>query len=155
MGKYVEQSILKSPCVIMPTCTFEAIEHHAKTAYPNECCGLLIGRSTKNTIQITYHTSSENVSDESKRDNFEIDPRIRFEVMRELQKNPDLSIIGHYHSHPNHSAAPSEKDKQMTFEPHMVWVIMSVNDCSQFDIAAYLFDTDLNNFNTLPITVVD
>ena len=150
----MEQLIPNALRVTMPASTFRAIENHAKMAYPNECCGLLVGRSIKNTIQIRYHTSSKNVTAKNKRDNFEIDPKLRFDVMRELQNKRNLSIIGHYHSHPNHSAVPSEKDKEMTFEPHMVWIIISVDDWFQLDMAAYLFDPNSNNFNTLPITIM-
>ena len=71
----------------------------AEEAYPGECCGLLVGhRDDQGGLEVTAIEPSPNVA-ASGNDRFEVDPRVRLDVMRALENTPE-SIIGHYHSHP-------------------------------------------------------
>jgi len=100
----------------------------AELAFPNECCGLLIGQVLSNGNFIAKKiTPSPNIAKENHRDNFELDPQIRFNVMREL-RNDSNKIIGHYHSHPNQTGKPSTKDYNMAFEPELIWVIVPLEN---------------------------
>jgi proteasome lid subunit RPN8/RPN11 len=100
----------------------------AEMTFPNECCGLLIGQNTYNGDYIANKiTPCTNVAKGNLNDSFEVDPQVRFNIMRELTNGSD-KIIGHYHSHPNQSGKPSIRDFEMAFEPELVWLIIPVDN---------------------------
>ena len=104
----------------------ERINAQAQSAYPDECCGLLAGRTQADaSITVTRVVSSPNVAASPGGDRFEVDPKVRFDLMRELD-GTDEDIVGHYHSHPDHPAEPSKTDLAMAFEPDLVWLITAV-----------------------------
>ncbi len=117
-----------SPVILVPDTMVGAMMQAAEAAYPQECCGLLIGRQEAGGDFIASETaSSPNVAKGNRKDSFEIDPQIRFDVMRDLGDGPE-KIIGHYHSHPGHAGEPSARDLEMAFEPEMVWLIIAVEN---------------------------
>jgi len=98
----------------------------AQGVYPGECCGLLVGRvETNGSITVTRIVPSANVADPPGNDRFEVSPKVRFDLMRELSGTPQ-TIIGHYHSHPDQAAEPSATDLSMAFEPDLIWLITAV-----------------------------
>ena len=85
---------------------------------------------------------------------FEVDPKLRFDVMREAQsRNDGVDIIGHYHSHPDGPAAPSAKDLSMAYEPNMVWLICRVAPNEEVTIGAFQPCSDRSAFNTLELVI--
>ena len=105
-----------------------AIERAAEEAYPEEACGLLVGRSAPGErYSVSTVEASANVAEPPRTRRFEVDPKLRLRLERALRESPD-SVIGVYHSHPDGSAAPSETDISMIFEPDMVWLITAVAD---------------------------
>lgn len=105
-----------------------AIERAAEDAYPEEACGLLVGRSTPGAgYRVSTVEASANVAEPPRTRRFEVDPKLRLRLERALRESPD-SVIGVYHSHPDGSAQPSETDISMIFEPDMVWLITAVAD---------------------------
>lgn len=98
----------------------------AEAAYPREACGLLVGFDRADgDIEVSEVVASPNVADPSRKDRFEVDPALRFEVQRRLEGR-STAIIGHFHSHPDHCAQPSPTDLAMVWEPDLIWVITSV-----------------------------
>ncbi|MBF0561671.1 MAG: M67 family metallopeptidase [Alphaproteobacteria bacterium] len=95
----------------------------AEAAYPAECCGLLVGEfdPIAGLAHVTRVVPSRNLLAGEASDRFEIDPAVRFRVMRE----PGF-LIGHYHSHPDGPAQPSARDRAMVYEPELVWLIIAV-----------------------------
>jgi proteasome lid subunit RPN8/RPN11 len=98
-----------------------AIERHAEETYPQECVGLLIGRlegehKSVEEIFVAQNTWSADVSltdaehEHSLRDRFYLDPRDYLRADRAARAS-DLDIVGCYHSHPDHPAQPSERDR--------------------------------------------
>ena len=105
-----------------------AIERAAEAAYPEEACGLLVGRSKSGGAwEVSAVEASDNVAEPPRTRRFEVDPKLRLRLERALRESPD-SIVGVYHSHPNGSAEPSETDVSMIFEPNMIWLITAVVD---------------------------
>jgi proteasome lid subunit RPN8/RPN11 len=118
----------------------ELIYHHAKQTYPEECCGLLVGKIEQNQKVIVKVIPTENnwVNDanlfanftqyssqeRSKRDSFSIAPKTLIQVQKEARKL-NLDIIGIYHSHPDHPAIPSEFDREIAWETYS-YIIVSV-----------------------------
>jgi proteasome lid subunit RPN8/RPN11 len=88
------------------------IRTHGETAYPNECCGVLIGevddagcKTARSTLTI------DNAREDGEQyHRFLITPEdmLRAEQAARAMK---LDVIGFYHSHPDHPSAPSGYDK--------------------------------------------
>lgn len=114
----------------------------AEDAYPEECCGLLIGRRQETgDFTVTEAVPSPNVAGGDHADSFEVSPQLRFNLMRRLGDGPE-QIIGHYHSHPGHPGEPSARDLEMAFEPDMVWLIIAVENGLAQPPRAHIVDTD-------------
>ena len=102
------------------------IEAAGVTAYPDECCGLLIGHDIdEGGIEVVRVVMSENVEPGDTRARFEIDPALLIALQRDLRGARDR-IVGHYHSHPDHPARPSAHDAKRAWQPEMVWLITAV-----------------------------
>jgi proteasome lid subunit RPN8/RPN11 len=133
----------------------------AETAYPKECCGLLVGHDDgAGALMVTRTVLSKNVAKGPRLDQFEIDPQVRFNVMRELESYAEVNeprhrIIGHYHSHPNHPAQPSATDLEMAYEPNLVWLITSVVDGQATLTTAHCINADGSQFRQIPLQTTD
>ncbi|MBL6932120.1 MAG: M67 family metallopeptidase [Rhodospirillales bacterium] len=131
----------------------DQITRAAQDAYPNECCGLLGGHGDLDgDVIITRVQPSKNVAQEGIRDRFEVDPKVRFDLMRKLEGGQER-IIGHYHSHPDHSAMPSQHDLKMAFEPDLLWLIIALEDGRVTDTRAHRIDVDASTFQEVPLSV--
>ena len=111
--------------VFVPAEILEQIRVHAAAAEPEECCGLLAGRiETGGDCRIWELRASANVALDDRRRRFEIDPQVRFDLMRTCDAAGDgRAVVGHYHSHPGHPAEPSKSDLEAAHEPDMIWLI--------------------------------
>ena len=133
----------------------------AENAYPKECCGLLVGcENGEGALFVTRVVLSKNVANRSRLDRFEVDPQVRFNVMRELDNctkhdGPRQRVIGHYHSHPNHPAQPSKTDLEMAYEPNLVWLITSVVDGQATLTTAHCINADGSQFKQIPLKTTD
>ncbi len=137
--------------ILIPPRLLQRIAGAAEHAYPEECCGLLIGRGDDaSRVDVTRIAASRNVAEGRERDSFEVDPKLRFDLMRELNDGPDR-IVGHYHSHPDHPARPSVRDTEMAWEPDLVWVIVSVEDGRAGPVTAHVFDSRNGRFREIAI----
>jgi len=103
-----------------------AIQGAAESAYPEEACGLLVGRRAPGGAWcVGAVEASANVAAPPRTRRFEIDPGLRLRLMRTLRDGPD-EVIGVYHSHPDGAPEPSDTDRAMIFEPAMIWLITAV-----------------------------
>ena len=129
----------------------------AETSYPRECCGLLAGHTDEiGDRLITRVILSRNLSSGDTRDSFEVDPKVRFSLMRDLeQAGNGETIVGHYHSHPDCSSAPSSRDLAMAYEPNLVWVILAVHNGIVTETRAYMVTGDTGTFNEIPLRILD
>ena len=83
-----------------------------------EVCGLLFGHDG----WVTAAEATENVAADN-RIHFEIDPTRLIAAYR-AERNGGPRLIGHYHSHPSGSAAPSPCDRAAA-EPGRLWLILA------------------------------
>jgi len=135
----------------------QEVRDHAERAYPDECCGLLVGAvDADDVVTVTRITPSPNVridaGGEGGEDRFEIDPQIRFDLMRALQGS-DENIVGHYHSHPDHPAEPSIHDLDMAFEPELVWLIVAVNQGQSTDARTWRLNRDTTTITAVNLVI--
>jgi proteasome lid subunit RPN8/RPN11 len=123
----------------------------AERAYPDECCGLLVGHDGPDgRIVVARIVESRNVRTDRARDRFEIDPQVRIAIERELRGAAER-VVGHYHSHPDHPARPSATDLEMAFEPNLIWIIVGVIDGQVGEINAFRLDEARGEFAAIPI----
>lgn len=129
--------------VLLPDKERKAVLDHARSSYPEECCGLIIGqRQPVDRYEVSRIIKSDNVSTGDRTMSFEIDPALLLRTHRELRGTPD-AIIGYYHSHPDGPASPSETDRAGVTEADMIWLITSGSRTEKkLDIAAYVSSVD-------------
>jgi proteasome lid subunit RPN8/RPN11 len=141
--------------ILIPSRLLEHVVDDAERTYPEECCGLLIGEGDPSgTVTITRVVSSPNLSSGGKGDSFEVDPKLRFDLMRALEGGVE-GIVGHYHSHPDHPARPSRRDVEMAWEPEMVWLITSVIGGTAVRTTAHVIDRTRGRSRRIAIKTSD
>ena len=96
----------------------------AERAYPDECCGFFFGSDNEHEREITLAMPIENSKEGDKRRRFQIAPTDYLKAERFADEN-GLSLLGVYHSHPEHPAQPSEHDRSQAM-PWFSYVIISV-----------------------------
>lgn len=127
----------------------EALAREAESAYPRECCGLLVGHEESGDWSIQDIVPSANLS-ERPSISFEIDAALRLSLQKSLRGTGN-AVIGHYHSHPDGLVRPSARDTERAWEAGMIWLILSVNGGVASDSAAYLFESGEAGFSPLAI----
>lgn len=141
--------------ILLPPVLLKQIVDAAEAAFPEECCGLIVGRSqAPDRLLATRLAVSDNVATDDRRQRFEIDPRVRLRIEREVRGGPER-VIGVYHSHPGHRAQPSLRDLSMAFEPDLVWLITSVIDGQAVHTTAHALDADGRQFHEVPLRTDD
>jgi len=127
----------------------DLIRQEAEAAWPNECCGLLVGTGNRTEgIVVADVVPSPNLAASDRSDRFEVDPEVRFKTMRDCEAQ-DLEIVGHYHSHPEHPPEPSAVDLEMAYEPELVWLIAGLTDGKVNALNAFRLNDDASAFEAI------
>ncbi len=131
----------------------DRIEAAGAAAYPDECCGLLIGHDGGDgAIEIVRVVMSDNVEAGDRRSRFEIDPALLIALGRDLRGAGDR-IVGHYHSHPDHPARPSAHDAKRAWQPEMVWLITAVIGGEAMETTAHVIEDGGGGFRRIGLSV--
>jgi proteasome lid subunit RPN8/RPN11 len=122
-------------------------------AYPNECCGILIGEIDDAGVKTAKRLESiQNAREDGEQyHRFLITPEdmLRAEKTARAAK---MDVIGFYHSHPDHPAAPSEYDKDHAL-PFYSYVIISVEKGKAKELTSWELTADRTDF--LPENVLE
>src|ERR1700719_5051084 len=110
-GFSIKKSTINNSCMLKIKQTDHAsIRRHGEEAYPNECCGVLLGRVTDDGMRVVTSTAPcGNTRTDSAHNRYNIDPRDLVRIQREGRERGE-DIIGFYHSHPDHPARWSPHD---------------------------------------------
>ncbi len=107
--------------------TRERMLADALQTFPDECCGFLFGtEASDGSRYLTDILVVNNAKEGDKRRRFEIAPKDYLNAERYADEL-GLTLLAIYHSHPNHSAIPSEHDR-VAAQPFFSYVIVSVLD---------------------------
>ncbi len=113
----------------------QEVYRHGEETYPQECCGVLVGlfEDSKRLVQKVYRTKNLN---QQRNDRYEMDLNDRLKIEAEASKQ-GLSIVGFYHSHPDHEAYFSQTDLEGSEEyrwgepwlpPTYAYLVVSVQE---------------------------
>lgn len=128
----------------------KAIATHAVTTYPDECCGILLGKIDGEDKTLVEVWQTENAWDDetplpnddrsgtSKKRRYAIAPVDLLKAQKSACER-DLDVIGFYHSHPDHPAIPSECDRSCAW-PQYSYIIVSVTQGRADDFRSWLLD---------------
>lgn len=97
----------------IPAAVLAAAAEHAERAYPEECCGILIGRSRPDGAgaEVVRALAAGNEREDERRRRYLIGPETVLRADRSA-RDEGLEIVGYYHSHPDRPAAPSAFDRE-------------------------------------------
>jgi proteasome lid subunit RPN8/RPN11 len=107
----------------LPDSVRAAVRAHGVEAFPDECCGVLVGPAAG---RVTAAWRFDNTTSLDRHRRFLIGP----DDYRQAETNAaaeGLEVLGFYHSHPNHPAEPSEFDLDHAW-PNLSYLIVSVRD---------------------------
>jgi proteasome lid subunit RPN8/RPN11 len=105
----------------LPDTVSSAIRDHGARAYPDECCGALLGDESG---QVVEALELSNTTSLERRRRFLIGPD-EYRTAEARANEIGQTLIGFYHSHPNHPAIPSAFDLEHAW-PNMRYLIVSV-----------------------------
>jgi proteasome lid subunit RPN8/RPN11 len=126
-----------------------AIEQHGREAYPHECCGALLGEG--DVVRAVHPLP--NVTTEGPRRRFRVDDKDYLAAERTASA-AGLTLLGFYHSHPDHPAEPSQYDLDHAF-PTFVYPILSVQQGEPAALRAWRLKDDRTGYDEQPIAVLD
>ena len=118
-----------------------AIRAHGVEAYPNECCGALIGRD--GVVSDTF--ALPNTTEEGPRTRFLVRPP-DYQAAERRAGDAGGELLGFYHSHPDHPARPSQYDLDHAW-PFFSYVIVSVRAGVSEDMTSWRLREDRSVFD--------
>jgi proteasome lid subunit RPN8/RPN11 len=127
---------------------WDAVLHHAAAAWPEECCGLLLGKSDT----IVEARPARNIAQDRLR-RFQIDPADHFAAIRDARAS-GRTVVGAYHSHPRGEPRPSPTDFAEAFEDsEFVHVIVRpcVPEADNAESAVAAYRLIAGNFVKVPL----
>jgi proteasome lid subunit RPN8/RPN11 len=117
-----------------------ASRRHGEETYPHECCGALVGTGDRVTAAVPL----PNTTEEGPRRRFLVRPA---DYMLAERKAGELggTLLGFYHSHPDHPARPSQFDLDHAW-PNFAYVIVSVASGVSTDMTVWWLEDDRSRF---------
>jgi proteasome lid subunit RPN8/RPN11 len=139
--------------IVLPEALRRAIERHAREAYPDECCGFLIGPDgpggAGDRREIVAVERATNEFDGERRRRFVIRPEEHRAIERRLD-GTGRALVGFYHSHPDHPARPSEFDRDHAW-PWYTYVVLAVGAEDVGPLGAFELDDATGAFREQPV----
>jgi proteasome lid subunit RPN8/RPN11 len=126
----------------------EEIRLHGEETYPEECVGALLGRKG-DPARVLAVERMENIRSEERARRYEISPKDYMRV-EALASEKSLALLGFYHSHPDHPAAPSAYDRERAF-PFFHYLVCSVAGGRGGDVTGWTLSEETGEFEREPI----
>ena len=105
---------------------------HARAAYPNECCGAMLGRVDGEAKEVLVAMKLENSSTGSQAARYELRPADLLAADKEARRQ-GMDLVGIYHSHPDCDAYFSKTDLENSC-PWYSFIVLSIQK-GEFDHA--------------------
>ena len=126
----------------VPDAVRAAIRTHGAEAFPDECCGVLVGRAAGRVAAAWPFVNTTSL-DRQRR--FLIGPD-DYRLAEARSAEAGLQILGFYHSHPNHPAEPSAFDLDHAW-PNLSYLIVSVRDRVPREMRSWRLRADRSGYH--------
>ena len=107
----------------------EQVITHAKNAYPNEACGLLVGHTS-----VDRFIPTKNITPNPRE--YEIDPAELIAALRSLRETGE-NLLAIFHSHPHGPGELSKTDIERAYYPEAAQLIVSLAELERPQIVAF------------------
>ncbi len=141
--------------------TLNDICEHAKIEFPDECCGVILHADTQEfvrpcrNIQNDLHRDDPDAYPRDARTAYMMHPDDLIAVHKEAETQ-HRAIKAFYHSHPNHEAYFSEKDKTDAMAwgepmyPDAAYIVISIYEDTIRIVKAFKWNEDTADFIEIP-----
>jgi proteasome lid subunit RPN8/RPN11 len=133
----------------------DKVAAHARSGYPHEVCGVLIGVSREGAVRVARAVPVSNRETERPAVRYQIAPEDLIAVQRSAREE-GLDIVGYFHSHPDHPARPSETDRRIAAEglsDGVVHVVVGVAGGHDTVATAWVFRDASQSFDEEPLEI--
>ncbi len=138
--------------VLLPAALRQRVFDQLQNTYPNEGGGFLLGTIADSVITVADIEPITNVFEsEEQFHRYAMTPKDWMRLEDEADKR-NLTLIGYYHSHPDHPAIPSEFDRVHAL-PNFRYLITSVQQGKAVDIRVWQLSDDRSRFDELVLRV--
>ena len=117
------------------------LRRHAARVYPDECCGALLGPAPG---QVSEAYPLDNTFPDQQRRRFLVGPD-EYRRAEKRATETGMTLLGFYHSHPDHPAEPSQFDLDHAW-PNMSYVIVSVRQGQPKELRSWRLKADRSAF---------
>lgn len=124
--------------LLIPLAALDLLKREAVEAYPEECCGVLLGRlptPTSPTTEVHEAVVAQNSATDRREERFVIDPRLLLGA-QERARLQGLDVVGFYHSHPDGGATPGLLDREAAW-PEVGYLILAVSGGRVTDVRCW------------------
>jgi proteasome lid subunit RPN8/RPN11 len=133
----------------------EQIRSAGEGGYPDEVCGLMLGRDETAGRTVTALVPVANSFEgQEQYHRYLITPADMFRAEREARRL-GLDVVGVYHSHPNAPARPSEYDRDHAAWTTWSYVIVSVQEGHAGEVRAWTLRDDRSAYDEDDLAVRD
>ena len=139
----------------IPSAVLREVHDHMEASYPHECCGLLIGTAGPGERIVHTFRKCRNLNTDRAHDRYDMDPKCWLDTEREFENGP-WSIVGIYHSHPDHPSRASQTDTDAALGAGMLdysYVIASVQKGTVAGTQSWVLNGAEKRFEEEPVVV--
>ncbi len=127
------------------------IHAHGEQAYPEEGAGFMLGSDGEERAVVDLLPLSNAREDAARRNRYLFTPDDYLKAELEAERL-GLSLIGVFHSHPDHPNQPSEFDREWA-QPNFSYVITSVRSGKALESRSWRLVEDRSEFEEEQITL--
>ena len=130
--------------ILLPDAALEAIRLHGRESYRDEACGVLYGRLVAEGRHVLRAAPMVNAREDERHRRFVVAPD-DYRRAEAGASRSGLTLLGFYHSHPDHPAFPSRYDLEHAF-PFFSYVILAVDGGEPGEIRSFVLSEDRSEF---------
>lgn len=130
--------------ILLSDTAVEAIRLHGRQSYRDEACGVLYGRAAAEGKHVLRAEPMVNAREDERHRRFVVTAS-DYRLAEAEASRSGLTLLGFYHSHPDHPAYPSLYDLEHAF-PLFSYVILAVEGGEPREMRSFVLSEDRSEF---------